>query len=68
MDEIQVEVKKLEDESKALKHELYKMIWYMRGSISLNEVFNMDVLDREIIAKVIQENIELSKETGLSLI
>jgi hypothetical protein len=63
--EIEEEVKKMDAESKALKKEIYKLAWFMRGSLSVNEAFNMDIMDREILLEIIQENLETAKETGL---
>lgn len=68
LDEIDQEVKKLERESKALKHELFKMAWFMRGSLSIEQAYMLDQEDREIISKIILENIENSKTTGMPLI
>ena len=66
MDQIQAEVNKMEKESKALKKELYKMAWFMRGSLSFEEVFQLDLNDREAIADIIKENLETTKNSGLS--
>lgn len=66
MDEIQAEVNNMEKESKALKKELYKMAWFMRGSLSFQEVFQLDLNDREAIAEIIKENLETTKSSGLS--
>lgn len=63
--EIEEEVKKMDAESKALKKEIYKLAWFMRGSLSVNEAFTMDIMDREILLEIIQENLETAKETGL---
>jgi len=41
------------------------MMWHMRGSISLNEVFELEPQDRELIAKMIKENMEATKKSGL---
>jgi len=41
------------------------MMWYMRGSISLEEVFQLEPQDREIIAKLIKDNMEATKKSGL---
>ena len=68
IEEIEKEVKKLENESKALKHEIFKLAWFMRGSINIEQAYALDVEDREIITKIIIENIENSKTTGLPLI
>ena len=63
--EIEAEVKKLDDESKALKKDLYKLAWFMRGSVSIEEAWTMDWSDREIISQIIKENLETTKESGL---
>jgi hypothetical protein len=63
--EIEQEVKKLENESKALKKELYKLAWFMRGSLSVEQAFMLDLQDIEIIHEIIKENIETTKETNL---
>lgn len=65
LDDIDKVVKELESETKALKHELYKMAWFMRGALSIEESFMLDHSDREIILKIIQDNMETTKETQL---
>ena len=65
LDEIQEVVIELENESKALKEEIYKLAWYMRGAISITEAYILDSQDREIISKIILDNLQTAKETGL---
>ena len=55
----------MDAESKALKKEIYKLAWFMRGSLSVNEAFNMDIMDRDILIEIVKENLETAKETGL---
>lgn len=55
----------METESKALRKDLYKMAWFMRGSISIDQAFSMDYEDRAIVSKIIEENLETTKETQL---
>jgi len=52
-------------ESKALRKDLLQLCWYMRGSVSYDEAFMLSPDDREIIAKIIKENLETTKESGL---
>jgi len=54
-----------ENDSKAIKEELFRMCWYMRGSLSFTEAFLLTVEDREIIAKIIEDNLETSKTTQM---
>jgi len=63
--EIQEEVKKLDNDSKALKKDIYKLSWFMRGALSVEEAFAMDVADRLILSEIIKENMEVTKESGL---
>ena len=65
MEEIHREVKKLEDESKALKKELYKLAWFMRGSLTFEQAYQLGVEDRIIIGEIVQENLETTKESQL---
>ena len=63
--EVEAEVKKLDNESKALKKNIYKLAWYMRGSITIEQAFMMDVQDTELVSEIIKENLETTKESGL---
>lgn len=67
MDLVEVirEVEKLDKESESMKSELIKICWYMRGGITLDEVFYMSYEDRNIVAKIIKENLETTKKSGL---
>lgn len=65
IDQILQEVSNLENEVKNFKQELYKICWFMRGSISLREVYLMGSEDREIISNIVKENIETTKKSGL---
>jgi hypothetical protein len=37
----------------------------MRGSISISDVFEMGHEDRELIAEIIKDNLETTKNSGL---
>jgi hypothetical protein len=37
----------------------------MRGAMSFEEAYNLSIEDREIIQKIIEENLEVTKETKL---
>ena len=54
-----------EKDSKALKQELLKICWYMRGSISYEDAVFLSYNDREMINKIIKDNLETTKESGL---
>ena len=52
-------------ESKALKHEALKFCWYMRGGLTYTEAMELSKQEREIIAKIIEDNLEATKKSGL---
>lgn len=54
----------LERQAKALKEEVIRICWWMRGSISYTEAHQLGPQDRELIAKLITENFESSKKVG----
>jgi hypothetical protein len=56
-------VKDYELESKAIKDELFRICWYMRGT-PLSEAYLLSYEDREIIGKIIEKNLEITKESG----
>ena len=54
----------MEAEVKNFKMELYKMAWFMRGGININELYASCPEDREVMAKVIKDNLDTAKKTG----
>lgn len=64
-EQIEKEIVKLDNESKALKKELFKLAWFMRGSLTMDQMYQLDINDREIIAGLIAENLETTKQSGL---
>lgn len=65
LDEILKEVKVLENQTKNLKTELLQICWYMRGSVSFEEAHYMSVEEREMVGKLIKENLETTKKSGM---
>ncbi len=54
-----------DNEVKALKEEVLRMCWYMRGGITYPELLEMSQTERSIIADIIKSNLETTKETRL---
>ena len=54
-----------ENDTKALREELFRLCWYMRGSPSFTESFSLSIEDREIIAKIVEDNLETAKKTSM---
>ena len=54
----------MENGKKALKHELVKINWYMRGGLSYWEAMALSPTEREIIAHLVNDNLETTKKSG----
>ena len=54
-----------DNESKALKEEALRFCWYMRGGVTYTEAMNLSKIERELIAKIIEDNMEVTKKSGL---
>jgi hypothetical protein len=65
LERILQEVKVLDDRVKQVKHDTFKLCWHMRGGLTLDEAYAIDYMDREIIAKIIEENMKITKESKL---
>jgi hypothetical protein len=55
----------LEKDSKALREEAIQICWYMRGSVSYDDSMLLTAEDRKIISKLIKDNLETTKKTGM---
>ncbi len=64
-EEIVEELNKFDKDSKALKHNLLKMCWYMRGGITYDEAMLLSFQDREMINSIIKDNLETTEKTRL---
>jgi hypothetical protein len=60
---------RLDEETKQFKLELYRISWYMRGGVTVNDLLDRySYEDREIFYKVIKENLEATKESQMPLL
>jgi len=59
------EVKILDNQVKAIKFETFKLSWFMRGGMTLDEAFSLGYEEREVLTKLIEEHLETTKSTQL---
>lgn len=64
-EEIENLLDRMEKESKALKDNVLRLCWYMRGAISYDDGMLLSVEDREIINKIIKDNLETTQKSKL---
>ncbi len=67
--EIEDYLRTLDDQARAIKEEIFRLAWYMRGGVTSQDLFhNYSFEDRSIISVIIKENIELTKKSGMPLL
>ena len=58
-------IDKMERDTKAIKDNVLRICWYMRGSISYNDGMLLGQTDIEIINKIIKDNLETTQKSKL---
>lgn len=58
-------VRGFEKDTKAVKDELMRITWFMRGGVSYSEAHAMTREEREIASKIIEDNLKTTKESQL---
>ena len=68
-EQIQERLIRLDKEISVFKEELFRISWYMRGGITVNDLlYSFSHDDRTAAYAIIKENIEATKNTGMNLI
>ena len=65
-DEIAGLVDRYDKEAKSIKEDCLKLTWFMRGGITYTEAINLSHSEKESIGKIIKDNMETTKKTGLN--
>jgi hypothetical protein len=55
----------MDKEVVAIRREVLKFCWYMRGGITYEEAMMLSHEERNIISSIITENLETTKKSGL---
>ena len=56
---------RLEAQSKAIKEEVLRLCWYMRGGLDYNDAMLLSLDERKIISKIVKDNLETAKKSGM---
>ena len=54
-----------EKESKAFKEEALRLCWYMRGGLTYDDAMMLSQDERDLVGKIIKDNMEVTKKSGL---
>ena len=64
-DEIVELLDSYDKESKAFREEALRMCWYMRGGLSYEDAMFLTQQERDIIGKIIKDNMDTTQKSGL---
>ena len=64
-DEIEQLVESYEKQANQYRDNALRLAWHMRGSVSYNDALMMSHAELEMISKIIKDNMETVKKTGL---
>jgi hypothetical protein len=55
----------MEKETGSIRQEALKMTWFMRGGLNYEQAMQLGSAEREVINKIIKDNLETTKKSGL---
>ena len=55
----------MDREVEAIREDCLRISWSMRGGASYTDVLNMSVAERKTIGKIVKENYDVVKKTGM---
>ena len=64
-DKIAKMIDQMDNDITGIRQEAMQMSWYMRGGISYEQALQLSSAERDIISKIIKENMDTTKKSGL---
>jgi hypothetical protein len=60
---------RLDTQVKKIKEEMFRLSWYMRGGVSVNDLMDRYSFDdRQAIYEIVKENLEMTKTSQMPLL
>jgi hypothetical protein len=64
-DEIGLMLEDYDKQARAIKDEMLRFVWWMRGGLSYDDALYLAHHENEIVRQIIKENMETTKTTGM---
>jgi hypothetical protein len=58
-------IKDYEKEVRAMKDDALRMSWYMRGGVSYEDIIMFSQVERELVSKIIKDNLDTTEKSKL---
>jgi hypothetical protein len=55
----------MEKEAESIRNETFKICWFMRGGLTYSEAMQLSHRERDMIGRLVKENLETTKKSGL---
>ena len=55
----------MDKESRAIKDEAIRLMWWMRGGLSYEDALMLTIPEKEIINELIKDNMKSTKDSGM---
>ena len=55
----------MEKEAEAVRNDSLKICWFMRGGLTYTEAQQLSPKERELVSRLVKENLETTKKSGL---
>lgn len=55
----------MDQEADAIRNDTIKICWFMRGGMTYTEAMHLSPRERDMIGKMVKENLETTKKSGL---
>jgi len=55
----------MDKETSSIRQEALKMTWFMRGGLTYDQAMQLSQAERDLVNKIIKENMETTKKSGL---
>ena len=61
-------LKQFDTEADTIRENIFKIVWYMRGGINLDQAFMLNQKEQKIIYDIVSENIKNTEKSGIALL
>ena len=68
MEEIEAVISRMNEDSGALHKDIIDICFFMRGSINIDQAYQLTPMQRKLISKRIKKNFEHTEKSGMPLI
>ena len=63
---LSIDPSRMKNQVKNLKTDALRMSWYMRGGLPYEDAIMLSQDEREIVNKIIKDNLETTKKSGMA--